>query len=560
MEQYQGKSVLEKTAIGKIFFREKDISAVQREQAEDPKTELERFARARQEAANELQQLSEKAEKEAGEAGAEIFRVHRMLLEDEEYCGYVEDLIRQERVRAAYAVSVAGIYFAQMFDGLEDAYMKARAADIREISGRLVRILREMDSNVKTASGAGARAAEEIAAEQVIPAEKGITEPVILAAEDLLPGALMQLDRSKLLGFITQQGSVNSHTAILARLMNLPGMVGVPVQKEWDGKTVILDGHAGTVIVEPDEKAILAAKEECAKEARRTELLKKLKGRQTVTKSGQEIRLYANIGSASDVEKVFANDAEGIGLFRSEFLYLGADHSPTEEEQFQVYREVLQRMGEKEVVIRTADLGADKRADYLESEPEENPALGCRGIRLGLMQKELFQTQLRALLRASVFGNLAILFPMITSVEEFLQAKRLVSETKAQLCAAGIPCKKVRLGAMIETPAAALISDLLAKEADFFSIGTNDLTQYTLAIDRQNAKLHAFYDARHEAVLRLVRMTVENGHKAGIPVGICGELGADKKLTKQFVQMKVDVLSVSPIHILPLRELICSIS
>lgn len=533
MEQFEGKSILRKIAMGRIFFYEKNHAVVKRERVEDSEAELERFASARREAARELQDLYEKALKEVGESGAAIFEVHQMMLDDEDYCESVCSMIRQEKVSAAYAAAVTGDNFSQMFASMEDNYMKERAADIRDISERLVRVLHGDAADMGS-----------------------LSEPVILAADDLAPSETVQLDKSKLLGFVTVHGSANSHTAILARTMNIPAVIGVPVKKEWDGKLAIIDGVTGTVIIEPNEGQILAARAQMEEEARRANLLKKLKGQKTVTQSGREIHLYANIGGVSDTAEALANDAEGIGLFRSEFLYLETDHYPTEDEQFQVYRVVAQNMAGKKVIIRTLDIGADKNVDYFGLDAEENPALGYRAIRICLTQEEIFKTQLRALLRASAFGNISIMFPMIISVKEIVRIKELVEEVKAELRVIGTTYRDVELGVMIETPAAALISGELAKEVDFFSIGTNDLTQYTLAIDRQNPKLDPFYDAHHPAVLQLIEMTVENGHREGIWVGICGELGADMELTKRFVDMGIDELSVSPAFILPLRELI----
>lgn len=536
MERYEGKSIFRKIAMGKVFFYEKSSAVVKREKVEDPGAELARLDVAKAKAVEQLQALYEKALKEVGESGAALFEVHQMMLDDDDYCESIINMINQESVNAEYAVAVTGDNFAQMFASMDDDYMKAREADIRDISERLVRILSGADSDMGN-----------------------LEEPVILVADDLAPSETVQMDKSKLLGFVTEHGSSNSHTAILARTMNIPAIIGVPINKDWNGKTAIVDGYQGVVIVEPDEEQIAAAKAKMEEEQRKADLLKNLKGQKTVTKSGREIHLYANIGSVSDTAGALANDAEGIGLFRSEFLYLESDHYPTEEEQFQAYKVVAQNMAGRKVIIRTLDIGADKKVDYFELDPEENPALGYRAIRICLTREEIFKTQLRALLRASAFGNISIMFPMIISVKEIRRIKEIVEEVKTDLKELGIAYQDVELGVMIETPAAVLISEELAKEVDFFSIGTNDLTQYTLAIDRQNPKLDDFYDAHHPAVLRAIQMTIENGHKGGAWVGICGELGADMELTEKFVEMGIDELSVSPTFILPLREIIRNI-
>lgn len=533
MEQFEGKSIFRKIAMGKILFYEKASAVVKREKTSDPAAELARLDAAKEKAVHQLQQLYEKAVKEVGEAGAAIFEVHQMMLDDDDYCESIRNMVEQDGVNVEYAVAVTGDNFSQMFASMDDDYMKARAADIKDISERLVRILTGNDSDMSA-----------------------LEEPVILVADDLAPSETVQMDKSKLLGFVTEHGSSNSHTAILARTMNIPALIGVPIQKDWNGKMGIVDGYRGVFIVDPDEEQIAKAKAQMEEEARKAELLKTLKGQKTATKSGREIHLYANIGSVSDTAGALANDAEGIGLFRSEFLYLESDHYPTEEEQFQAYKVVAQNMAGKKVIIRTLDIGADKKVDYFELEPEENPALGYRAIRICLTREEVFRTQLRALLRASAFGNISIMFPMIISVKEVRRIKEILAEVKAELKALDIPYQDVEIGVMIETPAAVIIGEELAKEVDFFSIGTNDLTQYTLAIDRQNPKLDEFYDAHHPAVLRLIQMTIDAGHKGGAWVGICGELGADMELTEQFVKMGIDELSVSPTFILPLREII----
>ena len=536
MEQYEGKPIFGKLALGRIFFYENSRAVVKREKTADAAAELARLAQAQEQAAGQLQALYEKACREVGEADAAIFEMHQMMLRDVDFDGSITSMIQQEGVNAEYAVAVTADNFVQMFTAMENDYMRARAADIRDISERLLRILSGVPSG-------GLQ----------------LTEPSILMAEDLAPSETVQLDKSLLLGFVTEHGSANSHTAILARTMNLPAVIGVPVRREWHGRMAIVDGFTGTVTIDPTEEQLARARGQIEQARHREALLKTLKGKETVTRGGRRVQLYANIGSVSDVAAALANDAEGIGLFRSEFLYLESDHFPTEEEQFQAYRVVAQNMAGKKVIIRTLDIGADKQADYLQLPPEENPALGCRAIRLCLTREDIFRTQLRAILRASAFGNLSVMFPMIISIEEIRRIKEILKEVKAELSEAGAAYREVETGIMIETPAAVWISEELAREVDFFSIGTNDLTQYTLAIDRQNPQLDAFFDAHHPAVLRAIRMTVENGHKGGAWVGICGELAADPALTETFVEMGVDELSVAPAFLLPLREKICAI-
>ena len=533
MIKYEGKTIFRKLTMGKIFFCEKDHSVIKRERIEDTDAQMRRFSEAREKAAGQLQELYEKALKEVGESGAAIFEVHQMMMEDEDYCSSVENMITQQQVNAEYAVAVTGDNFSSMFAEMDDEYMKARAADIKDISERLVRILSGKDTNMG-----------------------GLKEPVILVAEDLAPSETVQLDKSMLLAFVTELGSSNSHTAILARTMGIPAIIGVPIQKDWDGKTAIVDGYKGELIVDPDESQIQEAQRVMKEEAEKAELLKTLKGKETITKSGKSVHLYANIGSVSDTGAAMMNDAEGIGLFRSEFLYLEADHYPTENEQFLAYKKVAENMAGRKVIIRTLDLGADKQADYFGLDKEENPALGYRAIRICLTRPEIFKTQLRALLRASAFGNISIMIPMIISVKEIQRVKEILEEVKQELKEQDIDYKDVEFGIMIETPAAVMLSEQMAREVDFFSIGTNDLTQYTLAIDRQNPKLDEFYDPHHPAVLEMIRMTVENGHKGGAWVGICGELGADTELTQTFLEMGVDELSVSPSMILPIRKMI----
>lgn len=536
MEQYTGKSIFRKVTIGKIFFYEKNQAVVKREKVSDVEAEVKRFEEAKTEAQSQLQTLYEKAQKEVGEAEAAIFEVHMMMLDDEDYCHSVYNIIREQEMNAEYAVARTGDNFSTMFGEMDDDYMKARAADIKDISDRIVNVLTGNNSDMS-----------------------GVLEPVILVAEDLAPSETVQMDKSKLLGFVTRLGSANSHTAILARTMNIPALINVDIKKEWHGKLAVLDGVTGTVIIDPDESVLTEAKKKVEEDTRRQELLKELKNQETVTVDGRKIHLYANIGSVSDAGAALVNGAEGIGLFRSEFLYLESSTFPTEHEQFIAYKTVAENMAGKKVIIRTLDIGADKQVDYFNLDKEENPALGYRAIRICLTQKDIFKTQLRALLRASAFGNISVMFPMIISVDEVRQAKEALEEAKAELKEEGIYYKDVEVGVMIETPAAVMVSEELAKEVDFFSIGTNDLTQYTLAIDRQNPKLDEFYDSHHPAVLRLIQMTIENGHKGGAWVGICGELGADTMLTEEFLRMGVDELSVSPSMVLPVREKVRSL-
>ena len=529
----QGKSVLKGIAIGKIYLYEKQEYVLEQKQVADAEAEVARFEAAKETAIGQLDDLYEKALAEAGEEQAMIFDVHKMMLDDGDYLDAITGLIRSEKVNAEYAVHTTGEQFAAVFASMDDDYMKARSADVKDISGRVIRILAGI--------GDGSIASEE---------------PVILLADDLTPSETVSLDKSKILAFVTRNGSANSHTAILARSMNIPALVQTDVEllKEYHGMDAVVDGLDGKLYLDPEE-AVLAElvqkKEACGRE--RAEL-EKLIGLDNVTRDGRKINVYANIGSPEDVDKVLLNDAGGIGLFRSEFLYLGREDYPSEEEQFEIYKEVLSRMEGKKVIIRTLDIGADKQVDYFKLPKEENPAMGYRAIRICLDRIDVFKTQLRAIYRASVYGTAAIMFPMIISVKEILRIKEIVEEVKAELTAAGIEIAPVELGIMVETPAAVMISEELAKEVSFFSIGTNDLTQYTLAIDRQNQSLDTIYDSHHPAVLRMIRMTIENGHKGGAWVGICGELGADTTLTKTFVDMGIDELSVSPTSVLPLRE------
>ena len=531
----QGKSVLKGIAIGKIYLYEKQEYVLEQKQVAYAEAEVARFEAAKETAIGQLDDLYEKALAEAGEEQAMIFDVHKMMLDDGDYLDAITGLIRSEKVNAEYAVHTTGEQFAAVFASMDDEYMKARSADVKDISGRVIRILAGI--------GDGSIASEE---------------PVILLADDLTPSETVSLDKSKILAFVTRNGSANSHTAILARSMNIPALVQTDVEllKEYHGIDAVVDGLDGKLYLDPEE-AVLAElvqkKEACGRE--RAEL-EKLIGLDNVTRDGRKINVYANIGSPEDVDKVLLNDAGGIGLFRSEFLYLGREDYPSEEEQFEIYKEVLSRMEGKKVIIRTLDIGADKQVDYFKLPKEENPAMGYRAIRICLDRIDVFKTQLRAIYRASVYGTAAIMFPMIISVKEILRIKEIVEEVKAELTAAGIEIAPVELGIMVETPAAVMISEELAKEVSFFSIGTNDLTQYTLAIDRQNQSLDTIYDSHHPAVLRMIQMTIENGHKGGAWVGICGELGADTTLTKTFVDMGIDELSVSPTYVLGLRKAI----
>ncbi len=531
---FQGKSVFGGIAIGKMAVYHKRDNQVKREKIQDVEAEQKRFEDARALAKEQLAALYEKALKEVGEVNAMIFEVHQMMLDDLDYIESVTNMIRSQQVNAEFAVATTGDNFSQMFAAMDDDYMRERAADVKDISNRVIAILQ----------GAG---------------HGGITgdEPVILLAEDLAPSETVQLDKSKVLSFVTKGGSTNSHTAILARTMNIPALIGVKFSEEWlswDGKMGIVDGYNGTIYVDPDEETIASYRKRKEEDEQKKRLLLELKGKENVTADGRKIQLYANIGGVSDVANVLANDAGGIGLFRSEFLYLESEDYPSEEVQFAAYKTVAENMAGKKVIIRTLDIGADKQVDYFGLDKEDNPAMGYRAIRICLDRKDIFKTQLRAIYRASYYGTISIMFPMIISVKEVLEIKEVIKEVKAELDAAGIPYKDCEIGVMIETPAAVMISDLLAKEVDFFSIGTNDLTQYTLAIDRQNPKLDSIYDSHHEAVLRMIGMVIENGHKENCWVGICGELGADTTLTETFLQMGIDELSVTPSMVLPVRN------
>lgn len=537
MEMYTGKSIFKGIAIGKILFYQKGEQPVKRVKIEDTAEQIKRYEDARAKAAEQLQGLYEKALKEVGEANAAVFEVHQMMLEDDDYIDSVVNIIETQQVNAEFAVATTGDNFAKMFAEMEDDYFKARAADVKDISERMVNILSGNESGGAIGD-----------------------EPVIVVAEDLAPSETVQMDKEKLLAFVTRLGSANSHTAILARTMNIPALIEVDIKEEWNGKMAVVDGYTGTFYIDPDEDILKKMQEKKEEDIKARELLQELKGKEDVTVDGKHIKLYANIGGVKDVASVLANDAAGIGLFRSEFLYLEADNYPNEEAQFQAYKTVAENMAGKKVIVRTLDIGADKQVDYFNLDHEENPAMGYRAIRICLDRRDIFRTQLRALLRASAYGNIGIMYPMIISVDEVKEIKKIVESIKTELTEKGIEYGEVEQGIMIETPAAVMISDLLAEEVDFFSIGTNDLTQYTLAIDRQNSKLDNIYDSHHPAVLRMIQKTIENGHKAGCWVGICGELGADMTLTETFLEMGIDELSVSPTFVLPIRKLIREMS
>lgn len=531
---FTGKGVFGGIAIGRVAVYGKKEQQVKRQRVEDAEAQVSRFEQAKAQASEQLGVLYEKALQEVGETNAMIFQIHQMMLEDPDYCDSVINIIRTQNVNAEFAVATTADNFSQMFAAMDDAYMKERAADVRDISERLICVL----------SGSQGRSFSS-------------KEPVIILAEDLAPSETVQLDKNKVLGFITSKGSTNSHTAILARTMNIPAVInlGVPLKEEYDGMLACVDGFTGTVYFDPNEQTLAQMKEKQEKDLQQRALLGQLKGQENITLDGQKIKIFANIGNPSDVGGVLQNDAGGIGLFRSEFLYLENSDYPTEEEQFLAYKQVVETMAGKQVVIRTLDIGADKQVDYFGMPQEANPALGYRAIRICLDRVDVFKTQLRALLRASAYGNLAIMFPMIISVEEVREIKQIVSQVKADLDEQDISYDKgIELGIMIETPAAALLSDELAQEVDFFSVGTNDLTQYTLAIDRQNQKLERFYNPHHKAVLRLIQLAADNAHKHGIWIGICGELGADLSLTETFLAMGIDELSVSAPFVLPLRK------
>ena len=530
----QGKSVFGGVSIGKLMFYKRNEKVIKREHISDADAEWKRFEAAKGQAVDQLKELYEKALEDVGEANAMIFEIHQMMLEDLDYLESIENIIRSQEVNAEYAVATTADNFAQMFASMDDAYMQGRAANVKDVSERVLDILCGVSAGVKE-----------------------MTEPCIIAADDLAPSETVQLDKSKVLGFATMYGSANSHTAILARTMNIPAVIGLgeTLSSQYDGKMAVIDGFTGILYVDPDEETLARMQEKRAKDLEQKELLNQLKGKENVTRSGQKINVYANIGNVSDLGAVLKNDAGGIGLFRSEFLYLENSTFPTEEQQFAVYKQVAESMAGKKVIIRTLDIGADKQVDYFNLDKEENPALGYRAIRICLTRPEIFKTQLRALYRAAVYGNLSIMFPMIISVSEVKKIKEIIAQVQAELKAEGIPYKEdVELGVMIETPAAVMISRELAKEVDFFSVGTNDLAQYTLAIDRQNQKLDTFYDPHHPAVLAMIKMAADNAHAEGKWIGICGELGADLELTEEFLKMGLDELSVSPALVLPLRK------
>ncbi len=535
MKTYYGKSVFNGIAIGKISIYQKGEQQVKRVKVDDTENEKNRYYDAVEQATKELQALYDKAVKEVGEANAAIFEIHQMMLQDDDYKESVENIIDSQQVNAEYAVATTGDNFSQMFAAMDDEYMRGRAADVKDISERLLNIL-----SGKSKTG------------------MDTDEPVIILADDLAPSETVQMNKDLVLSFVTVHGSVNSHTAILARTMSIPALIGtdIPLDDTVDGKLAIVDGSKGIIYVEPDESTLSTMQEKQKKEQEQKALLQTLKGKPNVTLDGKEIKLYANIGNIKDLATVLQNDAGGIGLFRSEFLYLEKDNYPTEEEQFSVYKTVAETMAGKQVIIRTLDIGADKQCDYFNLGKEDNPAMGYRAIRICLDRPEVFKTQLRALFRASAYGNLAIMYPMITSVWEVKKIKEIVEEVKKELTEQNIAFGNPSQGIMIETPAAVIISQELAKEVDFFSIGTNDLTQYTLAIDRQNTNLDDFYDAHHPAILAMIHMVIENAHKEGIWAGICGELGADMDLTQDFLAMGIDELSVSPGRILPIRKII----
>ena len=530
----KGKSVFGGVSIGKIMFYKRNEKVIKRTHVDDVDAEWKRFCDAKDTAVSQLKELYDKAIEDVGEANAMIFEIHQMMLEDLDYLESIENIIRTQEVNAEFAVATTADNFAQMFAAMDDAYMQGRAADVKDVSERVLDILCGVSGGMKE-----------------------MTEPCIIAADDLAPSETVQLDKSKVLGFATMYGSSNSHTAILARTMNIPAVIGLgeDLLTEYDGKMAVIDGFTGMLYIDPDEETMKVMEEKRAKDQEQKALLEQLKGKENVTKSGQKINVYANIGNVSDVGAVLKNDAGGIGLFRSEFLYLENSDFPTEEQQFAVYKQVAENMAGKKVIIRTLDIGADKQVDYFGLDKEENPALGYRAIRICLTRKEIFKTQLRALYRAAMFGNISIMFPMIISVAEVHEIKAIIAEVKEELKNEGIPFKDdVELGVMIETPASVMISRELAKEVDFFSVGTNDLTQYTLAIDRQNAKLDKFYDPHHPAVLAMIKMAADNAHAEGAWIGICGELGADLELTEEFLKMGLDELSVSPAMVLPLRK------
>ena len=533
---YEGKSVFSGIAIGKLSVYKKNEQTVKREKVADVEAEVARYADAREKTIEQLQALHDKAVKEVGEAGAEIFEAHQLMVEDEDYIESVENIIRSQSVNAEFAVAETGDNFQKMFLEMEDEYFRGRAADIKDISERIINCL----------LGGGSGGIES-------------DEPVIVVADDLAPSETVQMDKDKILSFVTVHGSANSHTSILAKTMNIPAIIGcpVPLTDEMNGKEAVVDGFEGKVYVDPDPDILAEKKKLLLKEQEKKALLQQLKGKENVTLDGQKINLYANIGNTKDLALVLENDAGGIGLFRSEFIYLGSDDYPTEDEQFAIYKQFAQTMAGKKVIIRTLDIGADKQADYFNLPHEENPALGLRAIRICLTRPDVFKTQLRAILRASAYGKISIMFPMIISVDEVKKIKEIVAEVKKELDEIGVDYdKNIELGIMIETPAAVMMAEELAKEVDFFSVGTNDLTQYTLAIDRQDQSLDGFYDSHHPGLMKMLKMVVDGAHKGGAWAGICGELGSDLTLTKEFLAMGYDELSVSPGRILPLRKIV----
>ena len=534
MNTLEGKSVFGGVAIGKIQFYKRNEITIKRTRVEDVEAEVERFQNAKAKTLELLKGLYEKALEDVGEANAMIFEAHQLMLEDPDYVESIENIIRTQDVNAEYAIGATADNFAAIFEAMDDAYMQGRAADVRDVSERLLQALSSQNETVMV-----------------------MDEPVIIAADDLVPSETVQLDKEKVLSFVTMYGSANSHTAILARTMNIPAVIGLgeALKEEYDGKVAIVDGVDGKVYIDPDEETMASMQKKQKKDQEQKELLNQLKGKENVTKSGQKVNVYANIGNLADVGAVLKNDAGGIGLFRSEFLYLESDTYPTEEQQFAVYKKVAETMAGKKVIIRTLDIGADKQVDYFKLDKEDNPALGYRAIRICLTRPEIFKTQLRALYRASAYGQISIMFPMIISVAEVKKIKEIVEEVKAELRTEGAAFREdVELGIMIETPAAVMVSRELAKEVDFFSVGTNDLTQYTLAIDRQNQKLEDFYDSHHPAVLAMIRMAAESAHAEGKWIGICGELGADVTLTETFLKMGIDELSVAPGMVLKVRQ------
>ena len=535
MKEYKGKSVFGGIAIGRIKVYNKSEQQVKRVHVDDTEHEKKRYYAAVDKAARQLQELYDKAVKEVGEANAAIFEMHQIMLTDDDYKESVENIIESQHVNAEYAVAQTGDNYAAMFAAMEDEYMRGRSADVKDISERLINILSGFNASSMVSD-----------------------EPVIIVAEDLAPSETVQLDKDKILSFVSVKGSVNSHTAILARTMGIPALTGTPVipDNDIDGKMGIVDGNSGCLYVDPDNEKLGYYRKKRDEQLKQKELLQLLKGREDITIDGRKIKLYANIGNVKDVMTVKANDAAGIGLFRSEFIYLERDTFPTEEEQFNIYRTVAENMAGKPVIIRTLDIGADKQCDYFNMDKEDNPALGMRAIRICLTRTEIFKTQLRALYRASAYGNINIMYPMIANMWEIDRIKEIEKEVRDELKQQGIDTGNVQTGIMIETPAAVMLSDELAEKVDFFSIGTNDLTQYTLAVDRQNPKLDSFFDPHHPAVLKMIKMVVDNAHKAGIWAGICGELGADTSLTREFLKMGVDELSVSPGRILPIRKII----